>query len=210
MGKLIDISGQRFGRLTVVKRSHVDKDNFVRWECLCDCGNTYFGRSYELRKGTVRSCGCLESENRNNIANKSIHGLSKLPIYKVWKSIKSRCYRKTDKRYFRYGGRGISVCEEWVNDPESFILWANANGYKEGLSIDRINNNGNYSPDNCRFTTTAKNNRNSSNTHLTEPDIDIIKSLYSGGMMQIFIARMFGISQQTVSKIVNNKTWKDE
>jgi len=206
MGKLIDITGQRFGRLTVVKKSYVDKDNFVRWECLCDCGKTYFGRSYELRNGKVKSCGCLESENRHDIANKSTHGLSKLPIYKVWKAIKSRCYRNTDKRYSRYGGRGISVCDEWLNDPESFIKWSVENGYKVGLTIDRKDNNGDYSPDNCRFITTAQNNRNSSNTHLTESDIDRIKSLYSGGMIQIDIAQMFGITQQTVSKIVNNKT----
>jgi len=170
----------------------------------------YFGRSYELRKGTVKSCGCLESENRHDRLKKSTHGLSKLPIYYVWKSMKSRCLRKTDKRYSRYGGRGISICNEWLNNPEAFIEWANGSGYKKGLSIDRKNNDGNYSPDNCRFIIISKNNRNSSNTHLTESDIAKIKLLHSNGMMQIDIAPMFEITQQTVSKIVNNKSWKNE
>lgn len=208
MRKLIDITGQRFERLTVIKKSHVDNDNFTVWECKCDCGNTHFARAYPLKKGSIKSCGCLNNELRSQRVK--THGLSQLPIYKVWKAMKSRCFRKTDKRFSRYGGRGISICDEWLNNPESFIKWSNENGYREGLTIDRKDNNGNYSPDNCRFLTIAKNNRNSSNTHLTESDIERIKSLHLSGMMQIDIAPMFGITQQTVSKIVNNKTWKNE
>lgn len=210
MGALIDIAGQRFGRLIVIKMSHADKDKFIRWECLCDCGNVYFGRSYELRNGIVKSCGCLERENINSIANRTIHGLSKLPIYKVWKSMKSRCYNKSDKRYSRYGGRGIDVCKEWINDPKLFVEWSLNNGYKAGLSIDRKDNDKGYSPDNCRFITIAENNRNTSNTNLTNSDIKKIKSLYKGGNSQISIAKMFNITQQTVSKIINNKSWKYE
>lgn len=210
MGTFIDITNMRFGRLLVLKRSYVDKDNFIRWECLCDCGNTYFGRSYELRRGTVKSCGCLANENRKEISNKTIHGLYKTPIYSVWKAMKSRCYREKDKRYLRYGGRGITVCDEWINNPEKFITWSYGNGYKQGLSIDRIDNNKGYAPENCRFVSTAKNNRNSSNTHLNESDIKAIKELSLNGMKQIDIAPMFNIAQQTVSKIVNNKTWKNE
>lgn len=206
MGILIDITGKKFNRLTVIKRSHIDSDNFIVWECKCECGNTVFVRAYPLKKGNIKSCGCLNNELRSQRVK--THGLSKLPIYMVWKSMKARCYRKNDKRYKLYGGRGITVCDEWFNNTEAFITWANENGYKSGLTIDRKDNDGNYSPDNCRFITTAQNNRNSSNTHLTESDIDRIKSLYSNGMIQIDIAPMFGITQQTVSKIVNNKTWK--
>ena len=206
MGKLIDITGNRYGRLVVIKRSYTDKDKFVRWECKCDCGNTYYGRSYELKNGIVKSCGCLEIENRQHIG-KEIHGLSQLPIYKVWKSMKARCYRETDKRYSRYGGRGISVCNEWLHSPEAFIEWANKNGYSKGLSLDRIDNNSNYSPENCRFVSTAINNRNSSNVKLHDMEILKIKELYANGWKQIDIAERFCISQQTVSKIVNDKSW---
>lgn len=207
MGKLIDISGQKFGRLIVIERSYIDNDNFIRWKCLCDCGNTYYARSYPLRTGSIKSCGCLEIENLK-IINSGTHKLSKLPIYKVWKSMKARCYRKTDKRYYRYGGRGIIVCDEWLNNPEKFIEWAKNNGYSKGLSIDRINNDGNYSPDNCRFVSYVINNRNSSNTHLVESDIIKIKEIYNNGIKQIDIACQFNITQPTVSKIVNNKSWR--
>lgn len=202
------MTGKTFNRLTVVKRSHVDKDNFIVWECICACGNTHFARAYPLKMGSIKSCGCLNNELRN--IRRTTHGLSKLPIYKVWKSMKSRCYRLTDTRYSRYGGRGIKVCDEWLNSPIAFIEWAMKNGYVEGLSIDRRDNNGNYTPVNCRFVSIAVNNRNSSSTHLTKEDIKAIKSCHSGGMMQIDIAPKFGISQQTVSKIVNNKSWRDE
>lgn len=208
MRKLIDITGQRFGRLTVVKRSYTDNDNFIVWECKCDCGNIHFARAYPLRKGDIKSCGCLNNEMRMDRI--TTHGLSKLPIYKVWTSMKSRCYRINDKRYLRYGGRGILVCKEWISNAELFVKWANENGYIKGLTIDREDNNGNYSPANCRFVTIAKNNRNSSNTHLKDSDIEKIKLLNANGMMQIDIAPMFKITQQTVSKIVNNKTWKNE
>lgn len=208
MGRLIDITGKKFGRLTVIKRLHVNKNKFIVWECKCDCGKTIHQLSYPLRQGEVKSCGCLNTEMR--LERITTHGLSKLPIYKVWKSMKKRCYAESDKRYHRYGGRGIIVCDEWLKSPESFIRWAISNGYKEGLTIDRIDNDDNYLPNNCRFVTIAKNNRNSSNTHLTETNIKEIRSLHSSGMMQIDIAPLFGISQQSVSKIVNNKTWRDE
>lgn len=209
MGKLIDITGCRFGRLVVLERAYIDTDNFIRWKCLCDCGSIYYGRAYPMKNGSINSCGCLEKENLKLLTeSKTTHGLSKTPIYKVWKAMKARCYRKTDKRYSRYGLRGITVCNEWIDNPSLFIEWANKNGYKQGLTIDRMDNSGNYEPANCRFVSIATNNRNSSNTHLNESDIEKIKELHSNGMMQIEIAPMFGITQQTVSKIVNNKTWK--
>lgn len=208
MGKFIDITGEKFNRLLVIKKSHIDNDNFIVWECKCDCGNIVFARAYPLKHGAIKSCGCLNNELRSERVK--THGLSKLPIYMIWKAMKSRCYRKSDKRYLRYGGRGIIVCDEWLNDPEQFIKWAYDNGYKKGLTLDRKENDGNYTPDNCRFISIAKNNRNSSSTHLTEADIQKIRLLHSEGVMQIHIAPKFGITQQTVSKIVNYKTWRNE
>lgn len=206
MGKLTDITGRRFNRLLVIERSYTDKDNFILWKCLCDCGNVVLERSYPIRTGEIKSCGCLNQELRLKRVTK--HGLSKLPIYMVYKSMKRRCYSPKDKRFNRYGGRGISVCDEWIKNSVAFIKWAFNNGYKEGLSLDRIDNNKNYSPDNCRFISVAENNRNSSSTHLKQPDVIKIRSLYSDGKLQTDIARLFQISQQTVSKIVNHKSWQ--
>jgi len=206
MGKFIDITGLRFNRLTVKKRSITDKDHFILWECECDCGKVVLVRAYCLKHGEIKSCGCLNDELRRQRG--LTHGLSKLPVYAIWKSMKSRCYRKKDKRYDRYGGRGITVCDEWRNNPEVFVRWSMENGYKIGLTIDRRDNNLGYSPANCRFITAIENNRNSGNAKINHSIVLEMKDLYKSGLRQVDIADHFGITQQTVSKAVNNKSWK--
>lgn len=176
MRKTIDLTGEKFGRLTVIKRAEdVISDKGVRtkcWECICDCGNKVIVRQAGLRRGTTKSCGCLHREITGNMSRK--HGLSNNcgRLYPLWKSIKYRCYCKTSKDYKNYGARGIVMCDEWKNDFKSFYDWAISNGYNEEktdkglniLTIDRIDVNGNYEPSNCRFITNAeqaKNKRNS-------------------------------------------------
>lgn len=214
MGKFKDLTGLRFGRLTVVRMDKERKNTHIVWECKCDCGNTCHVLGYAMHYGNTKSCGCLEQENRLTFSQfNTKHNYSNDPVlchvYHVWKSIKGRCRRKTDKRYHRYGGRGISICSEW-EDPVNFVNWAIANGYRRGLTLDRIDNDGNYCPENCRFISIRENNRNSSNTHLTMSDIASIRAEYkTGNFKQVDIACKYGITQQTVSKIINYRSWKN-
>lgn len=150
-----DLSGKRFGRLVVVSRSENRKKSTM-WECKCDCGNIKVIGADSLKNGATKSCGCLLYESKN-----FTHGLTNSRLYNIWSKMKDRCFRENDSAYKWYGGRGITICQEWIDDFMNFYNWSMENGYKENLTIDRINVNGNYEPDNCRWVTmkTQQNNR---------------------------------------------------
>lgn len=155
---LIDICGQRFGRLVVINYSHSNKHRKSFWLCKCDCGNIKILRGNDLKSGKIQSCGCYNSER--TISFNTTHGLSGTRLYRIWKNIKMRCLDPNKPDYKYYGGRGIKICDEWINNFKSFYDWAMSNGYKEALTIDRRENDGNYEPSNCRWVTMAAQNQN--------------------------------------------------
>jgi len=167
-----DISGQKIGKLTVIKRVPPPKPSKKTfWLCRCDCGNEKIVRADCLDETKTRSCGCVKrQQDRINLTANHSHKMAGTHLYQIYYGMRNRCCKSTNKRYAQYGGRGIKVCEEWMQGFILFMTWALASGYKEGLSIDRIDNNGNYEPSNCRWVNNQIQCNNRRTTHLLTLD----------------------------------------
>lgn len=166
--KYEDLTGRKFHRLEVISNAGTNKHGAQMWNCLCECGSFTCVPSQNLKSGNTKSCGCWK---RNTVKTASItHGQAQTRIYRIWNNMKQRCQNPNIPQYKQYGARGIRVCEEWQQF-EPFFQWATANGYTEHLSIDRINNDGDYAPDNCRWATSKEQAHNTRRSlHVTIGD----------------------------------------
>lgn len=156
---LIDMTGKTIGRLTVIKRAENNRHKQAMWLCLCSCGKPTIVNGQILRENRTRSCGCLIGESIK--LRQITHGSTKTRLYNIWRNIKQRCYNFKNTGYRNYGAKGIKVCDEWFSNYEAFQDWALANGYQDNLTIDRINNDEGYYPDNCRWITKEENSARS-------------------------------------------------
>lgn len=159
----IEMIGKKFGKLTVLEDcEEYDKYGYKIYKCICDCGNITYINSNNLKTGNTKSCGCLKVDRLIK------HGKYKTRMYRIYNNMKNRCYNEKHRDFHNYGGRGVTICDEWLSDFMNFYKWSIEHGYTNKLSIDRIDVNGNYEPYNCRWTTSKQQANNKRNTiHLT-------------------------------------------
>ena len=209
MGTFKDLTGQKFGRLTVVKQAEhyitPKGKKRIRWECLCDCGKTTYVVADALTRGIQVSCGCYRNSQLSKMS--TTHEKTNTRLYTVWNGMKNRCYNTRCPEYRIYGGRGIHMCSDWHYDFQKFYDWAIENGYDETAprgkqTVDRIDCNGEYSPENCRLTTQREQMNNIRNNHNLE---------YRGETHSIAeLSRITGIRQEKIRNRVSKLGWTAE
>jgi hypothetical protein len=175
--------------------------------CLHDRPVTDFHRDRSLpggRRYTCKQCATIAARRSEQAKHLATHGLAS-----VYRSMLRRCYSPNHRSYPRYGGRGIAVCSEWRSSFDAFFKWARSHGHGRGLQLDRVDNDGPYSPENCRWVTPAINMRNSTNARLTQQDVSRVRALITSGHTQSEIARLFNVSPSVISNIHRGKVWRD-
>lgn len=201
MGKLIDLTGKQFGRLTVIERVDTNATNVgARWLCKCSCGNQKIIKSASLVTGKTKSCNCIRDEKAAK--RMTTHGKSKTLLYEIWQSIKQRTGNENNKDYKNYGGRGIFMAEEWKNDFIAFEEWALKSGYEKHLTIERIDVNKGYFPENCTWIKNELQWINKRNTNLY---------FYKGEVKDIrYFSEKYNINYNTLRSRINNHKWPIE
>lgn len=164
MARLIEMTGKKFNGCLVLGRKGTNKDKKATWKCECFCGQTFTAVGKDIRNGSTKSCGCLKTKVIVEEGHKrKTHGETKTRLYNIWRGMKKRCYVPNDTSYKHYGAKGIKVCDEWLESYEAFRDWSMKNGYKPHLTLDRINNEKEYSPENCRWENWVTQGRNRTN-----------------------------------------------
>lgn len=195
-----DITGKKYGRLTVVRPAFKDGRGEWHWECLCDCGNYKTVTGNKLRSGNTQSCGCLQKESRGT--GRITHHMTNSRIYTIWLNMKARCFNPKAASYPNYGARGITVCDEWRNSFEEFHRWAEDSGYSDGLSLERKDVNGNYEPSNCSWITPYE-------QHLNRTDSHKLSAFGETHTIQEW-AEKTGLKYDTIERRVNQYGWSIE
>lgn len=168
MPRPLDLVGEKYGRLTVLEKLAERRNKSVVWRCQCDCGNFDHVTTSELRCGKHLSCGCYQREKASQ--KMTTHGESKTRLYRIWCAMIKRCENENAEGYENYGGRGISVCEDWRKNYTAFRDWAISNGYSEKLTLERCDVNSNYCPENCKWATRFEQMSNTRRTRFFEYD----------------------------------------
>lgn len=195
MARALDLSGQKFGMLAAVRKTEQRRHKAVVWEAKCDCGRTVLMTSSHLR--VYKSCGCVHTTHGHSIGRKGS------PTYMSWAGMVARCSHETRPDWHRYGGRGIAVCDRWMKF-ENFL--SDMGERPPGMSIERIDNDGNYEPGNCRWATRREQARNREDC-LSWVAVDLIRYLKRRGESSKAIAHQFGIGKTSVNNIVARRTW---
>lgn len=188
-----NLAGEKYGKLTAVSEAG-PRGGHMYWNCLCECGGTKVVRGSHLQRGNVRSCGCIPAHKT--------HGEAHTRLYNIWHNMKQRCKNPQTPEYVRYGGRGITVCDEWANSFEEFRAWALSAGYRDDLTLDRKDNDGHYCPENCRWATPKEQANNTRRNRLIT---------HNGETHSVTEwARIVGVNQSTLNARLKKHNWSAE
>lgn len=205
MSKIIDETGNVYGRLTVLECAESDKRSKKLWSCICECGANSIVSGSNLRNGHTKSCGCLSVE----LSDKRLttHGMTGTRIYEIWSRMIGRCLNTNNQDFHNYGGRGITICPEWVVSFEQF--YADMGNCPEGFSLDRKDNENGYFKDNCRWATKAEQAQNRRSSTMNEVAVKVIRYLHGQGRSINDLAKAYNSNYANIWSIVSFRSWKN-